>query len=245
MTMISKLSFKDVVELQCKIKELDRKHNTLADAAQQYMSILYDELEESIVLTRLFATIPFKDIPESNKEFVMTLAHSNGVSEQIKEETLILSLLGSRGAKPEWDDRCKSKGHIGIPLISSDFVDRIPMMSRLLQQLGASIDWIEDADTKLVANVFKSISGVFYVRDAATEVDNKGRKIIAAQDFVNEEKVKSVFGIGGGYVNNSLFFTNVIFLREFIEKEMAEHFMHQASRFKIATMGLVVDGKIF
>jgi len=37
---------------------------------------------------------------------------------------------------------------------------------------------------------FKSISGVFYVKDAETEVDNRGRKIIAAQDFVKEEKVK-------------------------------------------------------
>jgi hypothetical protein len=93
--------------------------------------------------------------------------------------------------------------------------------------------------------IFKSISGVFYVKDAETEVDNKGRKIIAAQDFVKEEKVKTVFGIGGGYFKTPLFFTNVIFLREFIEKQMAEQFMLQASKFKIATTGLVLNGKIF
>ncbi len=245
MTMISKLSFRDVVELQNKMKGIAHESNTLADAAQQYMSILYDELKESIILTRLFATIPFKDLPKSNKEFVKTLAHSSGVSKQIKEETLILSLLGTRGAKPEWNDRRKSKGHVGIPLASSDFIDKIPMMSRLLKQLGAGIDWIEETDTKLVAKTFKNISGVFYVKDAETEVDNKGRKIIAAQDFVKEEKVKTVFGIGGTYVKTSLFFTNIIFLREFIEKQMAEQFMLQANKFKIATTGLVADGKIF
>ncbi len=245
MTMISKLSLRDVIELQNKTKGIADECNTLADAAQQYMSILYDELKESIILTRLFATIPFKDLPKSNKEFVMTLAHSSGVSKQIKEETLILSLLGTRGAKPEWNDRHKSKGHAGIPLASSDFIDKIPMMSRLLKQLGAGIDWIEETDTKLVAKTFKSISGVFYVKDAETEVDNKGRKIIAAQDFVKEEKVKTVFGIGGSYVKTSLFFTNIIFLREFIEKQIAEQFMLQASKFKIATTGLVVHGKIF
>lgn len=245
MTMISRLSFKDVIELQNKIKELENKYNTLADAAQQYMSILYDGLKESIILTRLFATIPFKDLPKLNKEFVKTLAHSSGVSKQIKEETLVLSLLGSRGAKPEWNDRRKSKGHVGIPLASSDFIDKIPMISRLLNQLGAGIDWIEETDTKLVAKIFKSISGVFYVKDAETEVDLKGRKIIAAQDFVKEKKVKTVFGIGGCYVKTPLFFTTIIFLREFIEKEMAEQFMLQASKFKIATMGLVVNGRIF
>ena len=202
MTMISKLSSREVVELQNKIKGIENKHNTLEDAAQHYMSILYDELKESIILTRLFATIPFKDLPKSNKEFVMTLAHTSGIVKMLKDETLILSLFGTRGAKPEWNDRHKSKGHVGIPLASSDFIDRIPMMSRLLKQLGAGIDWIEETDTRLVAKTFKSMSGVFYVKDAETEVDNKGRKIIAAQDFVKEEKVKTVFGIGGGYLKS-------------------------------------------
>jgi hypothetical protein len=243
--MISKLSIRDVIKLQNKIKGIADEYNSLADAAQQYMSILYDELKESIILTRLFITIPFKDLPKSNKEFVTALAHSSGASKQIKEETLVLSLLGSRGAKPEWNDRRRSKGHVGIPLASSDFIDKIPMMSRLLKQLGAGIDWIDETDTKIVVNTFKSISGVFYVKDAETEVDNKGRKIIAAQDFVKEEKVKTVFGIGGSYLKPPLFFTNIIFLREFIEKQMAEQFMIQASKFKIATTGLVLNGKIF
>jgi hypothetical protein len=119
------------------------------------------------------------------------------------------------------------------------------MMSRLLYQLGAGIDWIDENDTKIVTDIFKNINGVFYVKDAETEVDLKGRKIIAAQDFVKEKKVKTVFGIGGCYVKTPLFFTTIIFLREFIEKEMAEQFMLQASKFKIATMGLVVNGRIF
>ena len=82
---------------------------------------------------------------------------------------------------------------------------------------------------------FKSMNGVFYVKDAETEVDNRGRKIIATQDFLKEEKVKTVFGVGGGYFKTPLFFTNVIFLREFIEEQMAEQFMLQASKFKIDT----------
>jgi len=234
----------DILDLQKRIKDIG-DCDTLVDAAQQYMSILYDELLESIILTRLFATIPFEDLPESNKEFVMSLAQASGVSKQIKNDTLVLSLLGTRGAKPEWNDRRESKGHVGIPLASSDFIDRIPMMSRLLTQLGAGIDWIDKTDTKLVTIVFKSVSGVFYVKDAETEVDSKGRKIIAAQDFVSEEGVKSVFGLGGCYVNTSLFFTNIIFLREAIEKEVAERFEFQANKFKIATIGLAVKGRIF
>lgn len=245
MSMISKLSFQEVINLQNNIKQLEGRYTTLADAAQQYMSILYDELKESIILTRIFATIPYHDLPELNKEFVIKLAQSKGIAKELKADTLVLSLLGSRGVKPEWNDRFSSKGHLGIPMISSDFIKNIPMMSSLLKQLGAAIECLDETDTKYVANVFKNVSGVFYVKDAETEVDYQGRKIIPAQDFVKQEKVKTVFGIGGFYIKTSLFFSNIIFLRECIEKEMAENFMLQASKFKIATTGLVVRGRIF
>jgi hypothetical protein len=243
--MISELSFREALALQSKIKGIENKHNSLEDAAQHYMSILYDELKESIVLARLFATIPFKDLPKSNKEFVMTLANSSGILKMIEDDTLVLSLMGSRGTKPEWNDRRKSKGHIGLPLTSSDFIDKIPMLSRLLKQLGAEIDWVDKSDTGLVIDTFKSISGVFYVKDAKTEIDHKGRKIIAAQDFVEEEKVKTVFGVGGKYLKTSLFFTTIIFLRESIEEKITDNFTLQASKFKIATTGLIHEGKMF
>jgi hypothetical protein len=244
MTAIGNLSSRDVLEFQKKVLGLGDKHDTLADAAQEYVSILYEQFKDSVVLTRLFATIPLKDLPEANRESAVSLARANGMVKQLKEDTLVLSLLGSRGARPEWNDRRASKGHVGIPLASSDFVDRIPMISRLLSQLGAGIDWIDRNDTQLVSSVFKSISGVFYVNDAATETDSRGRRIISAQDFVEKEGVKTVFGIGGCYVGTSLFFANIVFLREYVKKGIAEQFMSSASKFKIATMGPVVNGRI-
>ena len=245
MGLISKLSLQDLIKLQDKIAEQVSGCAALEDAAQQYMSILYETLSESIVLVRLFAVIPFGELPETNREFVTSLAESAGISELIRDQTLVLSLLGSRGHKPEWNDRRNSQGHVGIPLASSDFIDRIPMMSRLLKQMGAGIDSIDANDTELVAKTFESLSGVFHVRDAVTEVDNQGRKIIAAQDFVEAENIKTVFGIGGCYLGTSLFFTTIVFVREFLEKDMVERFMLQANKFKTATLDFVDDGKIF
>lgn len=245
MSKIDKLSIEDFVNLHNTIANRIVKHVTLEKAAQEYMSILYEALNESIILARFFVTIPFIELPESNKEFVMNLARSASISEKIKDHTLVLTLLGTRGVKPEWNDRHKSQGHIGIPLASSDFIEKIPMMSRLLKQLGAGIDWIENNDTELVARTFKNISGVFYVPDAKTEVDSKGRKIIAAQNFVEEEKVKTVFGIGGCYLGYSTFFTTIIFVREFLEKDLIQRFMLQANKFKTATLHVVGEGKIF
>ncbi len=119
------------------------------------------------------------------------------------------------------------------------------MMSRLLKQLGCGIDWIDSTDTELVAKTFKNLSGVFFVQDASTENDNEGRRIIAAQDFVAEENVKTVFGIGGCYLGTSIFFTTIVFVREFLDKERVERFMLQANKFKTATLRLVTEGKIF
>lgn len=242
---ISELSLEELVDLNNKLTDKLAGCNALEDAAQQYMSVLYEAASDSIILSRLFATIPFEELPESNKKFVKNLAQSAGISELIKERTLVLTLLGSRGVKPEWNDRRNSQGHIGIPLASSDFIGRIPMMSRLLKQLGCGIDWIDSNDTELVLRTFKNLSGIFFVRDALTEEDNNGRKIIAAQDFVEKEKVKTVFGIGGCYLGTTLFFTNIVFVREFLEKDKIERFMLQANKFKTATLRLVNEGKIF
>ena len=44
----------------------------------------------------------------------------------------------------------KSKEHMGIPLISSAFVGAIPMISRLLKELGVPLDWIDSHDSEII-----------------------------------------------------------------------------------------------
>lgn len=245
MNLINQLSLEDLVKLQNNIVQNVTDCTSLEHAAQNYMSTLYETLNESIVLARLFLTIKFADLPNDCQEFVSKLADSSGVSDAINKDTLILSLLGTRGRKPEWNDRRKSTGHIGIPLASSVFVDKIPMISRLLKELGAGLEWIDSHDTQLVAKTVGSISGVFYVHDADTEVDYKKRFIIPAKDFIRENEVKSVIGVGGGYLGNPVFFTTIIFFREHIKKDVAQKFMLQANKFKTATMQLIEDGRLF
>src|SRR5512144_2112177 len=99
-----------------------------------------------------------------------------------------------------WNDRRNSQGHVGIPLATSDFIEAIPMMSRLLKELGMGLDWIDSNDTSMVARALGSSSGLFYVPDAALEIDAKGRKVIAGQDFVKTHGVKTVFGMGGAFI---------------------------------------------
>ncbi len=214
------------------------------EVAQHYTTTLYKELDESIALIRLFATVPYGQLPLHNKNFVSNLAESKGISQSIHDQTLVLSLLGTSGEEPAWNDRRNSQGHVGVPLVSAAFIEAIPMMSRLLKQLGLGLDWIDRGDTDVVKHTMGSMSGVFFVPDATSEVDHHGRKIIAAQDFVTKYRIKTVFGWGGGYLGSSIFYVTIIFLREFLDDLQARQTAAGLSFFKPLTANLVKQ-KIF
>jgi hypothetical protein len=218
---------------------------TLEQAAQRYTELIYQTFKESVILTRIFVTIPFSLLPDSNQDFVMGLARKTGITDLIKDETPVLSLMGSSGAEIAWNDRRNSEGHVGIPLASADFIDAIPMMSRLLKSLGADLDWIDSEDSDIVTKTLGSMSGVFYVEDARTETDSKGRKIIAAQDFVEDYDVKTVFGIGGGISRTPHFVVNINFSRDIVSEQYIERFIPTLNQFKIDMNETVWKGRIF
>lgn len=244
MSLISTLTLENMKALHDEISEKAKTCNSLESAAQAYMSSLYDNLSESIVLARLFATIHFKDLQEEVKSYVKRIVESAGVKDKLKETTLVLTLLGSRGVNNIWNNRSNSRDHKGIPLISKEFVETIPMPYQMLKQLGIGLDWIENVDAGLNLKTAGRINGIFYVRDAKTEVDSKKRKVIASQEFVDEWNIKSVFGVAGSYLGSSTFFTTVVFARETLDREIIDRFILQANKFKTATMG-IVHKKIF
>ena len=245
MSKIGNVTTSSLAALRSKIEENIKGCICLEDAAQKHTSIMYEEFKDSIVLVRLFATVPFGELPAPNQKFITDLAASVGISSLVNDQMLVLSLLGTRGEEADWNNRHNSQGHVGIPLVSADFIDSIPMMSRLLKELGLGLDWIESGDTEIVTRTIGKMAGVFYVPDAKTTVDQKGRKIIAAQDFVSAYNVKTVFGIGGGYLTNNVFTTNIVFTRDMIEKQQAELFMPVANTFKTGTVSLASSKKIF
>lgn len=234
-----------VVSLIKKISEQLKKCRSFEEAAQLYNSLLYAEFRDSVVLTRTFATVPFQELPQENKQFVEDLAERTHVSNLLGDRTLVLTLMGTTGTDTAWNNRKSSKGHVGIPLVSSAFIEEIPMMSRLLKELGLDLGWIDSTDSEIISKMFGKVSGVFYVDDAKTTVDKRNRKIIAAQDFVSNHDVKTVFGIGSGYVQTSTFAVNINFLRETADKSTIEKFVPVFNQLKIDTLDLVWGKRIF
>lgn len=245
MSKISQLSTTDLLSIQESVAHDTLGCDFLEDAAQRYMSVLFKELHDSILLARFFAAVLLHKLPEENRAFVEQLSEDKGVGSLLTDNTPVLSLLGSRGIEEAWNDRRNTSGHVGIPLVSVDFIEAIPMMSRLLKQMGLGLEWIDSNDTALVVKTAGKMGGIFHVEDASSELDSKGRKIIAAQDFVQKHGVKSVFGVGGGYLGTDIFFTTIIFTNEYVDRDIIQRFMLQANIFKTSTMSLAIDGKIF
>ena len=241
---IEQTSPSTVNDLWAKIKPKIEKSKTLEAAAQELVMTLHTQFRESVTLARIFLTVPFDQLPEVNKEFVQKLADSAGAGSDLKPTTPVLSLLGTHGQEKDWNDRRKSKGHMGIPLISSAFVSAIPMISRLLKELGIPLDWVDSHDSEIIKRSMGGPAGLFFVEDAGSATDNEGRKIIAAQDFVSSYKVKSVFGTGQAYPNGQIL-VNVLFCKDQVRRATAERFPQIVSLLKNHTDSLVENGKIF
>ena len=235
----------NVKGLERGVQKAARGQSSLDVAAQQLTSYFYDQFRESILLCRLFATIPFGQLPAANQQFARELAQSAGVQGLLSDDTLILSLMGTRGKEEDWNHRERSKGHIGIPLVSGPFVQSIPMLARLLKQLGLGLDWLDAGNSLQMTKTIGSMRGAFFVPDAAEQVDEEGRKIIAAQEFVGAHQVKTVFGLGGAYVGTTTFMMMIFFCSETIAHEKATGLMPVIDRFKVSTRTLVEDGRFF
>jgi hypothetical protein len=104
---------------------------------------------------------------------------------------------------------------------------------------------MEELDTAIVTSSLGRVAGAFYVEDAVTGLDQQGRAVIAAQDFVSEYGVRTVFGFGGAYAVARAFLAAVVFTRETIERRQVERFMRLANSFKAATMRAVRESRFF
>jgi hypothetical protein len=197
------------------------------------------------VLTRVYVTLPFEKLPAKNKEWVQRLATKTNVLAQLKDKTPVLSLLGTSGKKAAWNDRRNSEGHVGVPLVSAEFVESIPMISRLLKEFGLGTEWLGSAQGgEFIVKSMGRMAVLFYVPDAKSYRDDQGRLVIPAQDFVAEQGVRTVFGAGGAFADGSLCVW-LTFTTESIERSVVERFLPVLSYLKTPSIPLLGRGAIF
>ena len=216
---------------------------TLCSAAQKFVTSFVASFP-SVVLARMFAVVPFKLLPEADAAAARKFAKNVDAVSLLLPTTPVLSLLGSSGIAPEWNERSRSNGHLAIPLLSRALVDGIPMIAQLLADVGADLSWLDDARGIDSRRMLGSSNQCFYVAQASTSRDSRGRLIIPSQTFVAEFRIETVFGMAGSYVDGTML-AAIFFSTEVVQRAAIDRFPTLIANFKMATTALALQGRIY
>jgi hypothetical protein len=239
---LAEASFTDVREALARVTTDAAPCSSFQEAAQTAARRVYSDFSKSLVLARIYAAVRFRELPERDRRFVTDLRGRNAPDAELNADTPVVSLMGTHGASPLWLDRYASQGHLGIPLLSEAFLRDIPMMWKLLSDLGVSVRGFATASTD--STTFNNFTGVFYVGDAASTRDPEGRFIIPARDFVKRYAVRTVFGVGGSF-SNGMVVMALLFTREQVPRPVANRFLPLVRHLAEASSAHVSSGRLF
>jgi hypothetical protein len=214
-------------------------------AAQMFCDQFYRAFGSFTALVRMFVTSAVQDLPEAEAAFASTFLSRAGEPATLAPDTPVLTLVGTRGIEPAWGTVAQSREHRAIPLISDDFIDGIPMIARLLGEIGFPRLSGGPAAWQFVTRDIVDVNGLFFVGDARTTTDERGRHIIPSVDFVERYGIRTVFGFGGPYTATPTFLTAIIFARRPIDRAVAARYVHLIANFKAATRDLVTRNAVF
>lgn len=216
------------------------------EAAQDFVDRLYGRFRDSLVLLRLFITVPYDRLPEEDRCFVDGRVRATNTSHLIQGATPVFTLLGTRGKKPEWNDRRASVHFRCIPLVSTAFVASLSMLSRQFESVGFDLGLIDAWESKVAATGrADQFRGMLYIRNAGTDRDAQGRMIVPRQEFVAESAVRTTLGFGSGYARHPTLVTLFAFTNETVERSAVEPFANLLEAFISSTESLVGQSRFF
>ena len=206
---------------------MSQRHSCLKDYAHDLVQYLYqrmvdDQGQRPFALVRLFRTSSYSELDE---ELQRTASALNSAT-PLAPDTKCLTLIGTVGDHPDWNDSRLSQKHRAIPLPNVESVERLPMISQLIRQLGLSVGGMLQGDqSALIRDVRTS---VFHVPDAV------GSPSIPAQaEFVVPYHIRSVVGFGD-ILPSSQLFAVICFSKAPISQQTAVMFSHLSLSAKLA-----------
>lgn len=212
--MLETFSVDDVRTCSDELKALPQGALVAADAQivceYLYRSLVDADGRPACALVRLYQTQKFGTLEPALQRFARGF-----LEEDPADDMRCLTLLGTAGDAPAWNDRAQSVGHRAIPLPTEEFVERLPMVARLITQLGLELGVVVDPPQGSRAlELSHRANDVFHVADAA------GSPYLPAQDFVVEHGVVSAVGFGGLMLSGD-FFAVVLFAKVPISDSVA------------------------
>jgi two-component system NtrC family sensor kinase len=219
---------------------MTRNAESVESAAQGFVEDLVQSFS-SIVLARIFLVLPLSQLPSAEQAYATRVAERH---HGLTASTKVLGLLGTAGEESAWCDRSRSAGHLAIPLLDRTFVQGAPMIAKLLADLEVNLSSLDVGGPLVTRAMLGGLNKAFFVADALAAHDRSERLIIGAQDFVLRYGVRSVFGMGGAYVNGVLAIA-IAFTSELLDEPTVNRFPSLIGNFKMATWPLCESGRIY
>ena len=225
---LAALTLSDMVALSAALRRTGSGAQSMEQVADAVVRRLYDSLEGSgrrnCVMVRFFKTHRFDQLDGSARAAAQAMAGEEGLAPSTK----CLTLLASAGDEAEWNDRSSSVAHQAVPLVSNEMIQRFPMISQLISQLGVETSSLLEADPELVVRLDERTYNVFHVPVAVGSAH-----IPAQEDFVLRHGIQSVVGFGGMLASGDLFAV-VLFSRAVVTERTAELLETLALSIKVA-----------
>ena len=150
MSKFSEYSLAQMTLLRGQITEVSRDAVNFQSAVKLSLDRIYQEFEESLVLARCFASVPLGTLPSVERAFAEQQAASRGTAAELTEDTLVLTLVGSRGQHPSWNNPRLSKQHLALPLTSASFIKTIPLVARMAGDMFKDVPWLAKQKTRII-----------------------------------------------------------------------------------------------
>lgn len=234
----------DYEELEAEVGAIMASSCTVS--AGRFVAGLYERFSDSLVLLRLFITLRYDQLPAEDRLFVARRGEETKTSLLLHAATPIFTLLGTRGQRPEWNERSASSHFRCIPLVSTAFVSSLSMLSRQFESVGFDLGLIDAWEREVVVTgSAERYRGILYIHDAGVDRDAQGRMIVPKQDFVAAAGVKTTLGFGSGYADHPTMVTLFAFTNEGIERSAVEPISKLLEGFIASTAALVREGRFF
>jgi two-component system NtrC family sensor kinase len=226
---LSTFDLGDMLKCSLRLRDIASGAPSLEASAQRVCRFLYDELhapgiERACTLVRCYKTHPYGLLEPTLQLFARNLLGSEPPTPKMK----CLTLMGTAGSNPSWNSRQLSRGHRAIPLASGEMVEKAPMISQLIKELGLETAHLLQPSPEIVNELAGKQHGVFHVEHAL------GSPYIPAQEeFVVKYGVQSVVGFGGMLATGDLFAV-ILFSTVHVPARPADRFRNLALDVKSA-----------
>jgi hypothetical protein len=192
---------------------------TLESGARVMTEMVYDALGDALLLARTFAVLRLSDLPSEERAFALARAKKSG--DVLTPDSSVLTLMASRGVEAAWNNRRASREHLAIPLASEAHLESAPMIRSLMRDVRT-----------------------FYVFDASTSTDERGRYTISSRGFVREHDVRTVLGAGMRFGDGTLV-AMILFARQHVTRRVAEELEPVVDELVALTARAVAEKKLF